>query len=184
MSSENTEKVPVPKTYRNGPSDPHTFDDGPGTWVEIEIAAPPSAVWAACTDLNLPARYSDEYKGGAWVDGGPHLGAEFKGSNENEQIGAWDLISYVDKCVENEVFGWATSDPENPGARWWFTLTPTDAGTRLRYDVSIGPGPSGLSMVIGSAPDMEARILSGRLRQLHTNMVATVGGVKDAAERA
>ena len=134
-------------------------------------------------DIDLPARFSDEAQGALWDGDGPALGATFTGRNENSTIGAWELTAYVDQYDEGRTFGWATSDPDNPGARWWFSLAPSaDGGTTLRHEVSIGPGPSGLSSVIEKMPDMETRILRGRLRELHTNMVRTVEGIRDLAE--
>ncbi len=174
----------VPRTYRSGPSDPLVFGDGPGTYAEVAIAAPASRVWEAVTDIELPARFSDEFLGAEWIGDGPALGATFNSRNENSTIGRWELICHVDRYEEERVFGWATSDPENPGARWWYTLTPTPDGTTLRLEVSIGPGSSGLSMVIASMPDKESRILAGRLRELHANMVRTVEGIRDVVESA
>ncbi len=133
-------------------------------------------------DIDLPARFSEEFRGAEWDGGGPALGATFTGRNENSAIGAWELVSYVDRFEEGRVFGWATSDPDNPGARWWFTLEPTETGSALRFEVSIGPGPSGLSSVLAAMPDKEPRIISGRLRELHTNMKRTVEGIKAIAE--
>ncbi len=164
----------VPKTFERGPSDPIAFADGAGTYVEATIAASPEKVWSIVTDINLSAEPSEEFKGAEWIGDGPALGASFNGRNENDTLGAWELVSYIDKFEEGRLFGWATADADNPGARWWFTLTPSDEGTHLRYDVVIGPGPSGLSMVIEQMPEKEPRIISGRLRQLHTNMVRTL----------
>ncbi len=150
--------------------------------MEIVISGPSDKVWTAVTDIDLPARFSEEFQGADWIDAGPALGASFNGRNENSTIGAWELTSWVNRYEEGTLFGWATSDRAKPGAEWWFTLEPTDGGTLLRYDVTIGPGPSGLSTVIELMPDKEARIISGRLRELHTNMQRTVEGIRDLVE--
>jgi hypothetical protein len=59
----------VPRTFRHGPSDPVVFSDGPGTWVEVHVDAPADDVWAAVTDIDLPARFSEEFLGATWNEG-------------------------------------------------------------------------------------------------------------------
>lgn len=172
----------IPHTFRDGPSDPIAFEDGPGTFAETAIAAPPSLVWDLVTDIDLPAAFSDEFRGAEWVGTGPALGASFNGRNENQHLGSWEIVSHVDRFEEERLFGWCTLDPEQPGARWWYTLSPIDRGTHLRFDVSIGPGPSGLTLVIGSMPDEEPRIIARRLRDMHASMQRTVEGIRDIAE--
>lgn len=169
-------------TFRSGPSDPLRLADEPGTWVEREIAAPPEAVWALVCDIDLPARFSEEFQGATWTDGGPGLGASFVGRNQHPAIGEWEVPCVVDVYEEGRRFGWITSDPSDPGARWCFEVEPAGAGTRLRYLMSIGPGPSGLTAAIEAMPDKEPRILLRRVREHHANMVRTVEGIAAAAE--
>ncbi len=174
----------TPHTFRSGPSDPIAFADGPGTYAEIRIAAEPSRVWALVTDIELPAGYSEEFRGAEWVGSvGPALGASFIGRNENEFLGSWDIECHVDRFEVERVFGWCTDDVAEPGPRWWFTLTPCDGGTDLRFDLTLGPGRSGLTMAIESMPEKEPRIIGRRLRDLHENMRRTVEGIRDLAEQ-
>jgi hypothetical protein len=172
----------VPITFCSGPSDPVRLADEPGTWVEVEIAAPPERVWQLVTDLDIPSRFSEEFLGARWVDDGPAVGASFLGRNRHPAIGEWEVASFVDVCDAPHRFGWATIDASNPGSRWRFDLTATEAGTRLRYSMSIGPGPSGITMAIESMPDKEPRILRRRLAEHHANMVRTVDGIAALAE--
>lgn len=173
-----------PRTHQRGPSDPATLADGPGTWVEATIAAPVEAVWALVTDVDLPARFSSEFQGGRWTGEGPALGASFIGRNRHPQIGEWEVESWVDVFEEGRAFGWATVDRDDPGSRWRFRLRSDDEGTRLRYEVILGPGPSGLTAAIAARPADEARLIDGRLTQLYRNMVRTVEGIKQVAEAA
>jgi hypothetical protein len=45
------------------------YRDGPTTQVDLVIAAPAPVVWALVCDIQLPARFSSEFDGGAWLDG-------------------------------------------------------------------------------------------------------------------
>ena len=172
----------IPRTFRVGPSDPVRLSDQPGTWVEIDIAAPVEEVWALVTDIDLPARFSEEFQGASWLDDGPAPGARFVGRNQHPAIGDWEVECFVEACEEARCFGWANGEPDNPGARWRFDLRPTDAGTRLRFSMSMGPGPSGISMAIAARPEKEPRILHRRVTEHHANMARTVEGVRDRAE--
>ncbi len=173
-----------PRTFEHGPSDPVTLADGPGTWVELEVAAPVEVVWGLVTDIDLPSQFSPEYLGGRWTGDGPALGASFIGRNRHERVGEWEVESFVDVYEPQRAFGWATVDRDDPGSRWRFRLSPTTAGTLLRYELILGPGPSGLTPAIAAMPDKEAQILDRRLAEHHANMVSTVAGIGRLAESA
>jgi hypothetical protein len=55
--------------------------------------------------------------------------------------------------------------------------------TRLRYSVTLGPGPSGISHAIASMPDKEPRILRRRIGEHQTSMQAVIDGVSAALHR-
>ncbi len=173
-------------TWERGPSDPPTLADGPGTVVEIDIKAPVADVWDVVTDIGFGARFSEEFLGACWTDGvdGPALGAEFIGRNQHPAIGEWEVPCFVHRYVEHAEFGWATSDPENPGARWCFELSSIAGATRLRYTLQLGPGPSGLTPAIAAMPEKEPRILYRRLEEHRANMQLVVDGIKAATHRA
>ena len=47
----------------------------PGVTVEIDIAAPPERIWELVSDINIPARFSNEFQGADWIDAdGPREG--------------------------------------------------------------------------------------------------------------
>ena len=79
-------------------------------------------------------------------------------------------------------FGWVTSDPDDPGARWRFEAASIAGATRLRYSVILGPGPSGITAAIESMPDKEPRILARRIDEHRANMTKVIEGIKTAAE--
>ena len=174
------------RTYERGPSDPVRIADGPGTVVEADVRAEPAAVWAEVTDINLPARFSEEFQGAEWTGGhdGPSLGACFVGRNHHPGRGDWEARCFVDVFTEQVAFGWCTSDVGNPGARWRFELEPVVGGTRLRFRGILGPGPSGLDEIISARPDLEPRIIGRRMAEHRSNMQRVVEGIKAHIEQA
>ncbi len=171
-------------TWESGPSDPPRLADGPGTVVEVDIRASVDDVWAIISDIDMPKAYSEEFTGARWADGhdGPALGAQFIGSNTHQAIGEWDVPCFVHRYVEGAEFGWVTSDPDHPGARWCFEVSSIAGATRLRYSLILGPGPSGITAVIDSMPDKEPRIIARRIAEHRANMQRVVDGVKAALE--
>lgn len=174
------------RTYERGPSDPVRMADGPGTVVEADIRADPAEVWARVTDINLPAEFSEEFMGAEWQapSRGPARGACFVGRNHHPVRGDWEVPCFVDVYRELEAFGWCTSDIDNPGARWRFELEPIVGGTRLRFRGILGPGPSGLDVIIESRPDLEPRIIARRIDEHRANMQRVIDGIKTRIERA
>jgi hypothetical protein len=173
----------VPRTFRSGPSNPVQFSDGPGTWAETHVAASSAVVWDAVVDINLPARFSQEFLGAEWDGEHIGVGSSFVGRNHHPAIGEWELKCIVDSFEREQVFGWATADIDKPGARWLFRLRPDRDGTLLRFEVSIGPGPSGTTAAIEAMPDKESRIIRRRIGELHANMTLTVVGIREMLER-
>lgn len=157
--------------------------DCPTTQVEIRIAAPPAEVWSWLLDVDLPARFSNEFQGGGWLEGAePGLGAQFRGRNSHPVAGEWETVSTVTGYEPGRLFAWAVMDVTNPAASWRFDLIPDGDGTVLRQWAQIGPGPSNLTKIISSMPEHEAEIVAMRLGELQANMQKTVEGIKSLAE--
>jgi uncharacterized protein YndB with AHSA1/START domain len=170
-------------TAERGPSEQIVFDDGPGAVAEADIAAPPATVWALVTDINLPAQFSTEFLGAEWQSDDRGVGAVFNGRSQHRAIGEWTVPCFVDAREEQESFGWRTSDPDNPGARWRFDLQRLQGGgTRLRFSYGLGPGWSGTSMAITNNPDKETKVIRRRVGEVQANMQRTVDGIKQLAE--
>ncbi len=150
----------------------------------LEIAAPPQRVWELVTDITLMPELSRELIGVQWAEGssGPALGAQFLGRNRNPVIGEWTTVSTVVAFDACERFGWAVGDAASPAATWTFELTPIADGTRLSYTARLGPGPSGVTMLIAREPHRAAEITDRRLAQWRTGMAATLAGIRDRAE--
>jgi hypothetical protein len=154
------------------------YADGPTAEVEIHVDAPPSAVWALVSDIEVPARFSSELQGAEWLDD-----TRFRGRSAHEAIGEWETTCTVVERVEDRVFAWCVGEPEAPSASWRFTLEPDGDGTRLRQWMRMGPAPSGLTPAIEAMPDKEERIIARRLDEHRFNMLATIQGIKDLAEK-
>ncbi|MEU6579027.1 SRPBCC family protein [Streptomyces sp. NPDC046805] len=173
------------------------YAEGPSVCCDVYVEAEPPRVWDLVTDIGLPARLSPELQRAEWLDGaeGPAVGARFVGYNRHRMIGEWRTVSHVVELAQQQVFGWAVvdpdgrygdpvADPEKPLATWRFELASEGTGTRLRQYARIGPGRSGLSAVIDSAPEREEEIVAFRLAELRTNVEATLRGIKALAEEA
>jgi hypothetical protein len=158
------------------------FSDSPIVEVSVEVAATPEELWPLVTDINLPARFQDEFRGGEWIDDGPALGARFVGSNRR-QGHDWETTSWVVVHDPFREFGWAVSDPDDPGATWTYRLEPSPAGTVLTYRRKLGPGPSGVTSAIERHPDREEEIIARRDAEHRAHMQAVVDGIKALAEQ-
>ncbi|MFJ9607644.1 SRPBCC family protein [Kitasatospora sp. NPDC101176] len=183
------------------------YADGPGTHCEVHVDATVEQVWRLVTDIGLPARLSPELQRVGWLDGadGAAPGARFEGHNHRDDMGDWRTVSQVIELAEYRSFAWAVVDPDgrygapvptssalsddqglDPAvalATWRFDLAPEEGGTRLRQSVVIGPGRSGVSLVIDRWPDREEQIVEYRLADLRKGMTATLEGIKALAEQ-
>ena len=162
------------------------FADGPTTSAEVLIDASPEQVWEVVSDITVPVRFSTELIGAEWLDGatGPHEGARFLGRSYHEAVGEWETTSVVTACEECRLLEWAVGDPAVPGATWRFTITESAEGTRLTEWMRLGPGRSGLNAALEAMPDKEFKIIANRLREHRANMLRTLNGIKELAERS
>jgi hypothetical protein len=161
------------------------YGDCPTVEVDQMIRASPEVIWVLVSDIQLPARFSSEFRGAEWLDDatGPGPGARFVGHNHHPAVGDWETTSTVCECEPPRLFGWKVGDPDNPSAHWRFTLTPAGAGTRLTQWMQMGPARSGINAAIDAMPDKESRILHRRLSEHRANMEATLAGIKEIVER-
>jgi hypothetical protein len=160
------------------------YSDGPSVEVQVRVEATAERVWALVADIELPARFSEEFQGATWLDdGGPRVGARFVGRNRHAALGEWETTSFVVRSEPPRLFEWAVTDADAPSASWWFAIEPAHDGTVvLRQGTRLGPGRSGLNLAIDAMPEKEERIVARRLQEHERNMQATVEGVKALAE--
>jgi hypothetical protein len=152
--------------------------------VSVGISAPPKRVWELITDISLMPRFSTELLSTEWAEGfgGSALGAQFLGTNRHPAIGEWTTRSEIIEFDPLRGFAWAVGDPGNPTAVWRFSVSPTAKGTQLGYAARIGPGPSGVTMLIDREPARAGEIVRRRLAQFEAGMRATVAGIREIAE--
>ncbi len=161
------------------------YADCPGTSVQLLIDAPAERVWDLVSDPARPVSTSDELQEAAWgrhPSGEPGVGSTIMGTNRNDALGQWTTTSYVTEWEPGRCLSWAVVDVEASAARWSFELEAQGQKTVLRQHYNVGPGPSGLSMVIDQMPDKESAIISSRLRAQGLNMMRTLVSVKAEAE--
>lgn len=160
------------------------YADLPLVTVSTEVAATPAVLWPLITDINLPARFSEEFQGAEWTppSTGPEPGAMFVGTNKHPAVGEWQVPCSVAVCEPERAFGWDPGGPDTAFAKWRFTLEPIGDSTTLTFTGQMGFGPSGLTPAIEAMPDREEQIVDRRLAEWEKNMTATVEGIKALAE--
>ena len=157
----------------------------PGVTVEVDIAASPERVWDLVSDINISARFSNEFQGAEWVDSdGPQEGASFIGHNKRIDVNReWDTTSWVVACDPPLVFAWNVNDRDEPSAQWRFELEKIPGGTRLRQRLVIGPSLSATGHAMKDNPDQAEQILASRQEQHRGNMALNLNGIKETAEK-
>ena len=156
----------------------------PEAVVAIDISASPERVWEVITDIAVMPRFSSELQGVEWADWftAAGIGAQFLGHNRHPAVGEWTTRSEIVEFEPGRFFGWAVGDPANPAATWRYELSPIPGGSRLSYTGRIGPGRSGVTMLIERDPDHADEIIANRLREFRSGMTATLEGIRELAQ--
>lgn len=157
------------------------FADRPEIRVSVSIDGSPADVWPHVTDINMPARYQDEFQEARWLGKGPALGAQFHGTNRRGDR-EWHTTSTIIEFEPERRFTWAVGDKDVPLATWSFRIAPTDGGSSLEFWRSLGPGESGLTDYIARHPDREAEIVEARQELHRQHMTSVIEGVKRLVE--
>jgi hypothetical protein len=102
-------------------------------WItrSVRIDASADAVWSMVTDLPRMGEFSPENIGGYWLDGGPFLGAKFRGTNQNDGKQWWTRVTVVE-CEPGRLFTFDVRAPIGIRvSRWSYEITPTTTGCVL-----------------------------------------------------
>lgn len=159
------------------------YRDQPTVEVSQRVPCDVATAWDLVTDINLPVQCSPELQAVEWVGDDDHVvrGARFRGRNHNDVLGTWEAECEV---VEVEDSGavrrwvWNVLVPDGVGATWAFEVEPTSDGALIRQWGRMGPDPSGLSLAIAAAPELEGRIVARRLADWEQGMRATLDYVR------
>lgn len=149
--------------------------EGTPDTAEVQIAAPPEAVWDLITDVTRMGEWSPECYRCAWLDGGtgPREGARFKGWNQ-QKLGPvpvrWSTTSTVLAAKRGDLFSFTTRDS---GATWTYRLSATaDGGTHVVETRADGTKPL-LAKVFGKVMPRRDEILVEGMQQTLERLKAT-----------
>jgi uncharacterized protein YndB with AHSA1/START domain/hemerythrin-like domain-containing protein len=121
----------------------------PAGRVEVDVAAPPEAVWRVLTDPARIPEWSHECRDVELLDPGPvGLGSRFHGRNRAGR-NTWSRVCTVFRCDANTDFAYLTSGGPGDATAWHFRLEPTATGTRLTQAYRIVSMPAWLSVMVG-----------------------------------
>ena len=113
----------------------------PDIEVSRDIAASPSAVFAALTDITRMGEWSPETYQAEWNEGFDHavVGAEYTGHNRNGDK-EWSIVARIVELVPDERFFF---DCESRGfvfSKWGYSIEPTETGCRVtEYNQDLRP---------------------------------------------
>jgi len=155
------------------------YSESPSTEVSRTIPASPEVLWELLSDINLPARFSTEFKGAEWLDGAsaPAVGARFQGTNEHPVVGTWNSECTITIFEPQRHIEWQVAGGGGPAATWGFRLEATTDGTGVTQYCTLGPGRSGLNPAIDKMPDKEHQIIARRLAEHAENMERNLEGI-------
>lgn len=157
------------------------YSDQPTVEVTQRVKCDVPTAWKLVTDIGLPARCSTELQSVDWLGDadGVKVGARFRGSNQNEALGAWQTECEVVEVDECRRWVWHALGPAGVMATWAFEVEPTSDGVLIRQWARMGPGPSGLTYAITAKPDLEGRIVAKRLAEWGQNMQRNLDCLRD-----
>ena len=104
----------------------------PDLEVARDVAAPPSVVFAALTDITRMGEWSPETYRAEWNEGvdGPSVGARYTGHNRNGDK-EWSIEAEIVELVPDERFFFDCNSRGFVFSKWGYSIEPTDGGCRV-----------------------------------------------------
>lgn len=104
----------------------------PDIEVSRDIAAPPSAVFAAITDITRMGEWSPETQRAEWNEGfdHPEVGAKFTGHNKNGDK-EWSIEAEIVELVQDERFFFDCNSRGYVFSKWGYVIEPNGTGCRV-----------------------------------------------------
>jgi hypothetical protein len=160
------------------------YRDQPTLEVTQRVHCDVATAWKFVTDINLPARCSNELQSVEWLDGADavKVGARFRGRSQHDAFGDWQTVCEVVEVEDQRRWVWTVNGPDGVGATWGFEVEPASDGVLIRQWGRMGPASSGLTPGILAQPDKEARIISRRLSEWQQNMQANLDWIRSQVE--
>jgi hypothetical protein len=161
------------------------YRDQPTIEVTQRVRCDVRTAWELVTDIGLPARCSSELQAVEWLGDadGVKLGARFRGSNRHDAMGAWQTECEVVEVEHERRWVWNVNASQGVAATWAFEVEPTSDGVLIRQWARMGPAASGLNQAIAARPEMEGRIVAGRLAEWRQNMQLNLDCIRAQVER-
>jgi hypothetical protein len=146
---------------------------------EIQVQAPPEAVWGVVASLDRMGEWSPECYRVEWLDGATSpaaVGARFKGWNRYGRM-KWTMTCEVKSAERGREVAWTTVERGRELVRWTYRFDPADGGTRVTesFDVQWLPFTARLA---------EDFLMRHRDQRRLASMRATLERIKAAAERS
>ncbi len=113
----------------------------PDVEVSRDIAASPSAVYAALTDITRMGEWSPETHRAEWNEGHDTaaVGAEYTGHNRNGDK-EWSVVAEIVELVPNERFFFDCKVRDFVFSKWGYAIEATDTGCRVtEYNQDLRP---------------------------------------------
>lgn len=149
----------------------------PDVQVSRTTAAPPSAVFAALTDITRMGEWSPETVRAEWNDGATEaaVGASFTGHNRNGDR-EWVTEATIVELVPDETFRFDCSVRGFVFSKWSYTIEPTEGGCIVTE--------SAQDLRPESALEYSAQVsgVTDRLEHNRAGMAATLERLADALE--
>ncbi len=136
-----------------------------------DIAASPSAVYAALTDITRMGEWSPETYRAEWNEGydAPAVGAEYTGHNRHGDK-EWSIVAEIVELVPNERFFFNCKVRDFVYSKWGYAIEETDNGCRVtEYNQDLRPE--------------QAKVASATISGVEDRLTHNLAGMEKTLER-